>query len=311
MKPVRVLAVGALAVIGVTLSAAPAHAHGTMSSPVSRSYVCYAEGPENPSSELCKAVVGAGGPQPMYDWNEVNIGDAAGRHRQLIPDGKLCSAGRDKYRGLDLARADWPTTTLPAGAQTTFTFAATAPHRGAFELYITKDGYDPTKPLAWSDLESAPFLTVTDPTLSGGAYVMSGAIPANKRGRHLIYAIWQRSDSPEAFYSCSDVMIGAGSPTSSSPAAIPTQPAENHSHAPTSSASATSRPTSPASESTVRQQVATPPPASLSVSPSAVVVGQPTLPVTGNRSAQALAYGIAIVAIGAAAIIGARRLRRR
>ena len=40
-----------------------------------------------------------------------NIGTAAGRHKQLIPDGKLCSAGRDKYRGLDLARGDWPAST--------------------------------------------------------------------------------------------------------------------------------------------------------------------------------------------------------
>jgi chitin-binding protein len=30
-------------------------------------------------------------------------------------------------------------------------------------------------------------------------------LPAGKTGRHLIYVIWQRSDSPEAFYSCSDV----------------------------------------------------------------------------------------------------------
>src|SRR5438874_147093 len=82
---------------------------------------------------------------------------------------------------------------------------ATAPHRGSFALYITKAGYDPAKPLKWADLEATPFLTVTDPTLAGGSYVFSGKVP-QRSGRHLIYSIWQRSDSPEAFYTCSDVV---------------------------------------------------------------------------------------------------------
>jgi len=34
--------------------------------------------------------------------------------------------------------------------------------------------------------------------------------PADLSGRHLLYTIWQRADSPEAFYACSDVIIGEG-----------------------------------------------------------------------------------------------------
>merc|ERR1712062_750838 len=30
-----------------------------------------------------------------------------------------------------------------------------------------------------------------------------------KSGKHVIYAVWQRNDSPEAFYSCSDVVFGS------------------------------------------------------------------------------------------------------
>ncbi|NEE41504.1 lytic polysaccharide monooxygenase, partial [Streptomyces sp. SID7982] len=92
------------------------------------------------------------GTQALYDWNGVLISNAAGRHRDLIPDGKLCSAGDDKFKGLDLPRADWPASPVKAGKHT-FEYRATAPHGGSFELYITKPGYDPTKPLAWSDLE--------------------------------------------------------------------------------------------------------------------------------------------------------------
>lgn len=188
------------------LATAPASAHGSMTDPVSRISACFAEGPESPDSAACKALVAAGGTQPLYDWNEVNIAAAAGNHKQLVPDGKLCSAGRDKYEGLDLPRADWPSSPLASGNHT-FRYKATAPHKGTFELYLTKDGYDPTKPLKWSDLEEEPFAKVTNPGLENGAYVFDGIVP-NKSGRHLVYSIWQRSDSPEAFYSCSDVVFG-------------------------------------------------------------------------------------------------------
>jgi predicted carbohydrate-binding protein with CBM5 and CBM33 domain len=219
-----------MTLIGATLAGVPvllsmvvagiASAHGSMAMPPSRIYACFLEGPETPDSAACQAAIALGGTQPVYDWNEVNLPNAAGRHRELIPDGELCSAGRDKYRGFDLARADWSATALPAGEQFTFRYRATAPHRGTFELYLTRDGYQPTEPLGWDDLEPSPFLTATDPTLADGAYVMTGQLPAGKTGRHLVYSIWQRSDSPEAFYTCSDVTFGGGadpSPTASPP----------------------------------------------------------------------------------------------
>ncbi|MFK4226912.1 lytic polysaccharide monooxygenase [Streptomyces sp. NPDC019890] len=217
---VAALGIAPLAIVG--LAAAPAVAHGSMTDPVSRVSACFSEGPESPDSAACKAAVAASGTQAFYDWNEVNIANAAGNHKQLIPDGKLCSAGRDKYKGLDLPRADWPSSKLASGNHT-FHYKATAPHKGSFELYLTKDGYDPTKPLKWSDLEGKPFAKVTNPKLVNGEYVFDGAVP-KKSGRHLIYSIWQRSDSPEAFYTCSDVVFGqdnggAGSaaPTASAP----------------------------------------------------------------------------------------------
>ncbi|MFE7129015.1 lytic polysaccharide monooxygenase [Streptomyces sp. NPDC057617] len=219
-----IVVLGLVPLASAGIGAAPAAAHGSLTDPVSRVAACYAEGPESPRSAACKAAVAAGGTQALYDWNEVNIPNAAGNHKQLIPDGKLCGAGRDKYKGLDLARGDWPSSPMTAGNRT-FRYKATAPHKGSFELYLTKDGYDPAKPLKWSDLEPKPFLKVTDPKLENGAYVFGGIVP-NKSGRHLIYSIWQRSDSPEAFYTCSDVVFGAdnggaggGAPAVPAPAA--------------------------------------------------------------------------------------------
>ncbi|WP_344578351.1 lytic polysaccharide monooxygenase [Streptomyces lunalinharesii] len=215
------IALFGLAPVALTvLTATPAAAHGSMSDPVSRVSACYAEGPESPQSAACKAAVQVGGAQALYDWNGVRDGAAGGKSKERIPDGKLCSAGNDEYKGLDLPRADWPSTPMKAGKHT-FHYKATAPHKGTFELYLTKDGYDPTKPLKWSDLEAQPFAKVTDPTLTDGSYVFDGTVPA-RSGRHLVYSIWQRSDSPEAFYTCSDVVFGkdgGGGPSTPAPSA--------------------------------------------------------------------------------------------
>lgn len=218
-KAASVAALGLAPLALTALAASPAVAHGSMTDPVSRVSACFQEGPESPKSAACKAAVQAGGTQAFYDWNGVNIANAAGKHREIIPDGKLCSTGNEKYKGLDLPRTDWPASKLTAGDHT-FRYAGTAPHKGSFQLYITKDSYDPSKPLKWSDLEEKPFVDVKDPKMAGGEYVFEGRIPA-KQGRHLIYSTWQRSDSPEAFYTCSDVVFGEDNAGSSDAGAAP------------------------------------------------------------------------------------------
>ncbi|MFD3337061.1 lytic polysaccharide monooxygenase [Streptomyces sp. NPDC058700] len=195
----------ATALVGLTPTAASAH--GAVFNPVSRVAACYAEGPETPRSQVCKDLVADSGTQPLYDWNEVNIANAAGQHRTLIPDGKLCSANREKYRALDWARTDWPATAVAAGSFG-FKVRATAAHSGTMTVYVTKPGFDPTQPLKWSDLDATPVAVYnTTRTATDGYYSFTGNLPA-RTGRHIVYKVWQRSDSPEAFYSCSDVTFG-------------------------------------------------------------------------------------------------------
>ncbi|WP_405874509.1 lytic polysaccharide monooxygenase [Streptomyces sp. NBC_00005] len=231
-KVATVAALGVAPLALTALAAAPASAHGTMGDPVSRVAQCYAEGPESPKSDACRAAVAAGGTQALYDWNGIRIGDANGQHQALIPDGKLCSANSEEFKGLDLARADWPATSVSSGSYT-FRYRVTAPHKGTFKVYVTKSGYDPSQPLAWSDLDlEHPVATATDPVASGGFYTFSGTLPA-RSGKQLLYAIWQRSDSPEAFYSCSDVSFGTsgnsdggGTTSSASPAPTASAPSD-------------------------------------------------------------------------------------
>lgn len=223
-----VLSVG---VVGAALfavaasTAGTAVAHGTMTGPVSRVAACYAEGPENPKSQVCKDLVAASGTQPLYDWNEVNLANANGNHQALIPDGKLCSAGRDKYKALDWPRLDWPATSVKAGA-INFKFRTTAPHVGTQVTYITKASYNPTQPLKWSDLDPTPVANVpVTRTATDGYYNYTGTLP-QRTGRHILYTVWQRSDSPEAFYTCADVDFGQAAATTVSALSAPAAPSE-------------------------------------------------------------------------------------
>jgi len=190
-----------------------AFGHGSMETPLSRIYNCFLENPENPKSDACKAAVQEGGTQALYDWNGVNQGNANDMHQDIIPDGKLCSGGKELFKGMDLARSDWPSTMIApdSSGRFEFVFIATAPHStDYFRFYVTEDGYNPLDSLKWSDLEDSPFCTINDVVLENGRYRMNCPLPQGKSGKHVIYTIWQRDDSQEAFYTCTDVEFSGG-----------------------------------------------------------------------------------------------------
>ncbi|TLQ42305.1 lytic polysaccharide monooxygenase [Streptomyces marianii] len=199
------LLVGAPLVL-VAVGAAPAAAHGAPTDPVSRAVACGPEGGRTESA-ACAAAVDAGGRAVLEEWDNIRVADVAGDDRRVIPDGQLCSAGIGAYRGLDAPRADWPVTRVETGDRFTLTYASTIPHRGTFSVYLTKEGYDPSTALTWDDLEREPFLKATDPVLRDGAYRIEGSLPAARTGRHVLYTIWRNSDTPDTYYSCSDVLL--------------------------------------------------------------------------------------------------------
>lgn len=185
-------------------------AHGGLDLPATRSYTCRFL---DQDGEMC-AEAWTANPQALYDWMEINIGDAGGIHQPRIPDGELCSAGRAKYGALDTP-GDWPVTTLLPNAEGSYdmSFIAHAPHAAEyFRFYITREGFDPeTEALAWSDLElvhdSGP-ISYARMASEGEDFGFRMDLP-ERPGRHILYLIWQRSDSLEAFYGCSDVQFSS------------------------------------------------------------------------------------------------------
>ncbi|MBO0870145.1 MAG: lytic polysaccharide monooxygenase [Micromonosporaceae bacterium] len=205
----------------VLLPGAPAQAHGAMSNPVSRTMECGAEGGSAANSAACTAARAVTGTIGAFD--NLRLPNVDGNDRQAVPDGKLCSAGIPEYAGLDLPRADWPTTTLTTGARTTFRYRVTIPHDGSFRLYLTRAGYRPTQPLRWADLETKAFLTVANPPIRDGSYTFSGTLPAGRTGRAVLYTIWQTTSTVDTYYSCSDVVL-TSHPTAAAPSTVATAP---------------------------------------------------------------------------------------
>jgi predicted carbohydrate-binding protein with CBM5 and CBM33 domain len=260
------LAVSVLSGLAV-LAATTAQAHGATTSPGSRTYLCYqdgllAGGDLKPSNAACAQAVATGGTQPLYDWFGVLRSDGAGRTVGFIPDGQLCAGGTTKWAAYDVPGTNWPATRLTSGADFTVHYNAWAAHPGQFRLYVTKDGYDPTKALKWSDLESTPFSTWDETTPNGNAeYYWNVKLPSGKTGRHLIYSVWQRSDSQETFYGCADVVFDGGTgqvigiPGYGGEPQPTTSPTVSPTVSPTSSTSPTSTPTSSTGTASCTAQV--------------------------------------------------------
>ncbi|MFD3584212.1 lytic polysaccharide monooxygenase [Streptomyces sp. NPDC058683] len=286
-------------------AAGSAQAHGAPTDPVSRVYACSPSG-GSAATAACRAAISASG-QNFVAWDNLRVAGVNGRDRQVIPDGRLCSGNLPAYKGLDLARADWPATRLTPGARMTMTYASTIAHTGTFKLYLTRQGYDPTKPLTWSELPAQPFAEFKDPALTNGAYHFTAKLPADRTGRQMLYTIWQNSSTTDTYYSCSDVVFTAKKDGGATASARPRASAT-----PTPSASGSPTPTASKSTAVPARRTAAAP-----VSPKTATSAADSTPVASDTSpgsgpsAPLLAGGAAAVLVltGGAAL--ALRLRRR
>ncbi|QHT57739.1 cellulose-binding protein [Cellulomonas sp. H30R-01] len=222
----------------VALPASRAEAHGGLTYPQTRTYACYLDGLAGgqaagqagnmlPTNPICQQALAASS-YPFYNWYGNLLGTIAGQH-QTIADGTLC-APDPKFAAFNTPSTQWPTTKLQSGGRITFQYAATVPHPGWWTQWITKDGWDPSQPIGWDDLEPAPFDRVLNPpTRSGGPtgpeYYWTAQLP-QKTGRHVILSIWERTDSPESFYNCSDVVFDGGGTTDPGDPGDPGDPAD-------------------------------------------------------------------------------------
>ena len=191
-RKIGIAAVSATALLFPVFTSGVATGHGFTQSPSSRQDACSTGKATN-----CGAI----------QWEPQSVEGPKGFPEAGPVDGKICSAQKDSFKELDDPRGgQWPATEVKAGQDFTFQWKITARHSTtSWRYFVTKDGWDPTKPLTRDQLEPAPFINVD----YGGqqppnTYTHTGKLP-NKHGRHMILAVWDIADTANAFYSCSDV----------------------------------------------------------------------------------------------------------
>jgi predicted carbohydrate-binding protein with CBM5 and CBM33 domain len=213
----RLAALAGAVTVASLVPALPAVAHGAPTAPISRTAAC-ASGGSEVNTAACKAARAANG-AAFGNFDNLRVANVDGNDRKFVPDGKLCSGGLDDFQGLDLARDDFPATTVSGGQTLKIKYRTTIPHAGSFRVYLTRTTYDPAAKLTWDDLGSAPIAEVTDPPVVDGSYTFSAKLP-QRTGRQILYIVWQTSSTPDSYYSCSDLAFkAAAKPATTKPKA--------------------------------------------------------------------------------------------
>ncbi|GAA3926851.1 lytic polysaccharide monooxygenase [Actinomadura viridis] len=173
----------------------PALSHGYTTSPPSRSSLCATGQVQN-----CGPI----------QWEPQSVEGPKGFPQAGPADGRICAAGDSRWAPLDDPRGgQWPATRMNGGQAFTFTWRLTAVHATtSFRYFVTRNGWDPSAPLTRAALDPQPFLTRNYGGQRPPSTVSHPATLPAKQGRHLILAVWDIADTPNAFYSCADVDFG-------------------------------------------------------------------------------------------------------
>jgi chitin-binding protein len=191
------LAVAAAVTAGLPLAlAVPAWSHGYTTSPPSRSYLCGTHQVRN-----CGQV----------QWDPDGVEGPKGFPQRGPGDGKICAGADGRWAPLDDQRGGtgWPATKVTAGGSFGISWQFTAAHATtSFRYFLTKDGWDATRPLTRDALDLTPFLQQNyNGRPPSGQTTHTGTLP-QRHGRHLLLAVWDIADTGNAFYQCSDLEFG-------------------------------------------------------------------------------------------------------
>ena len=176
-------AVIGLAIAGVSMFATgSASSHGYTDSPISRS-----EAVQNGS------VTGCGNIQ----WEPQSVEGPKGFPAQVRRTARSAPAATAVRAARRPAWRQLARHQRPGGQCYSFRWQFTARHSTSdFRYYITKNGWDSTKPLTRAALESQPFMTVPYGNQQPPATLThQGAMPTQKTGKHIVLAVWNVADT--------------------------------------------------------------------------------------------------------------------
>ncbi|MFW6691163.1 lytic polysaccharide monooxygenase [Streptomyces sp. MAR4 CNX-425] len=187
-----------------------AGAHGTTIYPETRNYGCLqrwgSSQPNEAEDPMCYRVYQENA-NAITAWKAVYANNTGDNYQQVIPDGQICSAGGQGET--DYSPLDHPGPWRATGISPYFTVDVYDEARhGAdwLQIYVTKQGYDPTsQPLRWSDLE---LVKTTGSYPGGSAHYVTDTSASGRSGHHVVLTVWKASHMDQKYFLCSDVNFG-------------------------------------------------------------------------------------------------------
>ncbi|MFB8509529.1 lytic polysaccharide monooxygenase [Enterococcus durans] len=191
MKKLNVLLFVGVVMLGLFGFGTSGFAHGYVTSPGSRAYFGTAAA-GNLNQNVGRA-----------QWKPQSI-EAP---KNTFIDGKLASAGVTGFEPLDEQTATrWHKSVINPG-NLTISWNLTAQHRtSTWDYYITKTGWNPNASLKISDFELIARID-DKATVPPKIVNQTITIPQDRKGYHVILAVWNISDTTNAFYQAIDVNI--------------------------------------------------------------------------------------------------------
>ncbi|MFD0587370.1 lytic polysaccharide monooxygenase [Paenibacillus sp. GCM10027627] len=173
-----------------------ASAHGYVDSPGSRAILC-----KNGVNTNCGNIIYE--PQSLEGLKGFPAAGPA--------DGKIASAGLAAFSNLDAQSATrWSKVNISSG-QNTFTWKFTARHATtSYRYFITKANWDPNQPLTRAQLELTPFCTVNGNGQQPPATLSHSCNVPARTGYHIVLAVWDIADTPNAWYIAIDLNFTGG-----------------------------------------------------------------------------------------------------
>lgn len=198
----------AVAIICMVLFADKALAHGYVDGPASRAYLC-----KTGANTDCGAIV----------YEPQSLEAPKGFPQAGPADGKIASAGGAFPKLDEQSATRWSKVNIQPG-QVTFNWTLTANHATAsWKYYLTKPNWNPNEPLSRNSFDLTPFCSVAyDGTQPPKNYSDTCNVPSGRTGYHVILAVWEVADTPNAFYNVIDVNFGGSTPGDTQAPTAPT-----------------------------------------------------------------------------------------
>lgn len=129
-------------------------------------------------------------------------------------DGKIASAGNPKAAVLDAAGTQWEKKDVRPGAPLSVTWECVhRPKVRRWVYFLTKQGWDPAKPLARAQFEAQPFYKVENlqqpfwdvAGLEASSPTVHEVLLPSREGYHVLLAVAEMADTGMAFYQVIDL----------------------------------------------------------------------------------------------------------